>query len=128
MISLLILICLSAVKCENWCPFVKPNNNYKGLGIYRRFYRQTSNEYVMFNRAGAEWLFRITYDEQNKAFGLQFNNSVKRIQDDQVLYRFGSTEPQKLNRSTADCVVKSIPNTTVSTLIDNKINLVCIQF
>ena len=93
---LIILLISVSIDCENqrqnWCSLINPNGVYKGLGIYRRYnsWDYQSNELVMFNRAGAEWLFDVTFDQKKQTFNIIMrDNSVKKIDDKGVVHRFG---------------------------------------
>ena len=94
MFYILILLLISiSIKCENWCQRVKPNGTYKGLGIYHQFQAlETDSQFIMFNRAGAQWPFDVTYDGSDK-YDINWRfNEFKHYKDDGVLYRFGMYE------------------------------------
>ena len=116
MLYVIILILSSLfMECENqemksWCPLIKPNVPYNGLGIYRRFLDDSGNsDLVMFNRAGSEWLFTLTVRENHYHINL-VPDSVKKVEDKGVVNRFATFEKSKGYK---DCTVK----TTVKDLI-----------
>ena len=81
----------SVVIPQDWCHYVKPNGTYKGLRIYRRFLNKKGEaDYVMFNRAGDEWLFNVTHIESDE-YGIRLlDNTVKHIESNKgTVYRFG---------------------------------------
>ena len=89
-ISILLLISVS-IDCRDWCPYVKPNGTYRGLGIYHQFRSRDVKEsdYVMFNRAGDEWIFNIIHNGSDKYDIHLFNNTVKHIESNKgVVFRF----------------------------------------
>ena len=126
MFCLLILLLISvSIDCENHrqhlCSLIKPNGTYKGLGIYKRFFENYSEEFVMFNRAGAEWLFDVTSANMTGLFNIKLRaDSVKNVQDRGVAYRFSSYH---LSQTPMDCRVE----TAVKLLNYNKLVLFSIN-
>ena len=110
MFCLLILLSISdSIDCENqrqnWCSIVKPKGVYKGLGLYLRYYENKTEDLVMFNRLGTEWLFDVTFDQQNRSFNIEIKgNSVKYTVNKGIVDRFGVYE--YLNHSW-DCRVET---------------------
>ena len=94
-ISILLLISVS-INCEDsvvspldWCPIVKPNGTYKGLGIYHRFHSVKGEaNFVMFNSAGDEWIFELGYNRSHE-YGIEMlSHTLKRNTSEGVDYRF----------------------------------------
>ena len=99
MFCLLILLLVTfSIDCQNqtqdMCPIIKPNGNYEGLGIYRGYYwdkRRITSDYVMYNRAGSQWLFGVTFDEMTRSFDIKMiANSVHTTQHREVVHRFST--------------------------------------
>ena len=89
-ISILLLISVS-MNCEDLCPHIQQNGTNKGLGIYHRF-RSTDEkdaDFVMFNGAGYEWRFGLSYNEKDKYQIHMLNDTVKPTTGEGVAYRFG---------------------------------------
>ena len=112
MLFISILLLIVSINCEDWCPYVKPNGTYRGLGIYHRYRDSSGNaDFVMYNRAGYEWLFDLTYiGNQKYVFELR-NNSHKPIDDKLVVYRFAIYEKRYIGSPPwisqyLDCTVK----------------------
>ena len=83
---------LSLSECQDWCPFVKPNDTYKGLGIYRRFISTNQSDLLMFNRAGHQWKFDITSESDLPLEDMSLRmivDSVENTTDENVVLRFG---------------------------------------
>ena len=123
---ILLLFCVS-IDCQNqtlkWCSLIKPNGIYKGLGIYRRFFENRTDQLVMFNKAGAEWLFDVTSDYRTGVFNISVN-SVKNIPGKGVVYRFGTFHDiENTTKKSMDCRVE----TAVKLLNYNKLLLFSIN-
>ena len=92
MILILTLILLStSVRCYDWCPLVKPNGNYGGLGLFHRFadsLTDSGKDYVVFNRAGHEWSaqFKSATDLTLE----MIDSSVKAVEDKGIVNKFGT--------------------------------------
>ena len=82
------LLFVTYIQCYEWCPLVKPNGTYEGLGFYHHFVELGTGDYVMFNRAGSEWNVKFQSDKQLTLSLL--NNSVKSVEDKGILYKFGT--------------------------------------
>ena len=92
MFCVLILILISiSVDCVDWCPYVKPNGNYKGLRIYRRYLDSEGKaELVMNNRDRYEWLFELRKPGKDGKYLIDFRNeTIKSIDETRVFHRFG---------------------------------------
>ena len=122
LISILLLISVS-INCEDsvviprdWCPIVKPNGTYKGLRIYHRFLDiNGSEEYVMFNSAGDEWLFKLGYNGSEYDINI-LDDTLKHNTSEGVDYRFGIyfKEGTWLSRAVSlDCAVRQIVKTFI---------------
>ena len=124
MFSILTLILIAVgVDCYDWCPLVKPNGTYRGLGIYRRFRDSDGNsDFIMYNRFGAEWRFDLHPDNKSHPI-VMWDNTVKEIDDKEVVNRFGvyggvikkpvsATNP--VVYISIDCAVKTIVNKNFS--------------
>ena len=75
---------------SKWCQHIQTNGTSKELGIYHRFRNgKGEGDYVMFNRAGAEWLFNITRNGSDKYHIIWRFNETKLIEDKGIVYRFG---------------------------------------
>ena len=127
-ISIVILISVSidsmdsVVIPKDWCPYVKPNGTYKGLGIYPRFRTTDVKEidFVMFNRAGDEWLFNITHIGSDKYDIHLLDNTVKHTGYEGVLHKFGifihKRTSGRLDIKYWDCSVTSLQNNRYRTV------------
>ena len=114
-ISILLLISVS-INCEDsvfippdWCPYIKPNGTYKGLAIYRRYrsLEEKESDFVMFNRAGDEWLFKFEYKGKDNYDIHVLNDTLKRNTSEGVLFRFGIyRKRESIGRQYLDCSVK----------------------
>ena len=96
-ISILILISFS-IDCQTpttdqlkWCPLIQTNGTSKELGIYHRFRNKGGEaDFVMFNRAGDEWLFNVTHNRSQEYDIHLLYNTVKHIESNKgIAYRFG---------------------------------------
>ena len=74
----------------DWCQHIHTNGKLKDLGIYHRFRNgEGEGDYVMYNRAGAEWLFNITFDGSDE-YGIKWlKNTIEYIEDEGIVHRFG---------------------------------------
>ena len=52
------ILCLS--ESYDWCSLLKPNNTYKGLGIYHKFDSNGDGKYIMYDTNGKQWFFGIS--------------------------------------------------------------------
>ena len=110
-VSILLLIFVS-INCENsviiattdqlkWCPLIQTNGTINELGICHRFRDSLINaEYVMFNRAGAEWLFNVTYNKTNDKYGINLLYNTTKYKVEGFVHRYGlfSYEPKSDRR------------------------------
>ena len=116
-ISLILILTSVSIDCENWCPYIKPNDTYKSLRMYYRFRNDEGEaDFVMYNRAGAEWLFNVTHNGSDKYDIHLLYNTVKHTVDEAVLHRFGVLTKIKkrvwpvIVYSDWDCTVSSLQN------------------
>ena len=92
-----IIICFfffGLIECEDWCPLIAPDGNYKELGVTRHWkgFEERDAELVMFNRYGNEWLFNITADDNYSPQSVRIEmieGSVRKGPDSDVINRFG---------------------------------------
>ena len=90
---MLFVLFFGLTNCEDWCPFITPNDTYEELGITRNWTgaNEKDVDYVMYNRVGNEWLFNITgsgnYSPQSLNIEM-IEGSVRNGSDPNVIYRF----------------------------------------
>ena len=90
-ISLILILISVSIDCQKWCPLIETNGTYSGLGIYHRFRNYEGEaDFVMFNRAGDEWLFDVIYNGSDKYDIDLLYNTVKHIESNKrIVYGFG---------------------------------------
>ena len=82
--NLFIILCFffASITYYDWCLLIAPDGNYRELGITRHWETtdENSDEFVMYNKGGDEWLFDIIsgtdYSPQNMS--VQINEWSKR--------------------------------------------------
>ena len=60
----LIMVC---IKADEMCKFLKPNDNFEGIRLYRKYYDNKSviEKYFMINSIGSMWELSLDYDHHN---------------------------------------------------------------
>ena len=104
---LIVILLHFSVKTMDWCPLITTNGKYNGLGIYhRRVGLKSEHKYVMFNKLGHEWDFKISTQ-----FSIElFNDSVKTYNSTNVVNRFSTYTPLNLESNLwFDCDLISKP-------------------
>ena len=110
---------LTSVECEDWCSLIKPNGTYEGLGMYRHFGVKDKGfgSYVMYNRAGTQWMFGIRNTTDRHEIDLEMiDNSTKQWNHMNVVHRFGfyidhfstTTGGSVTDTVFVDCTVKTV--------------------
>ena len=106
---LLIALIFVLSECQDFCPLVRPNNEYKGLGIYHFVQKAVQNRYFMYNKEGQKWRFSIyTGGLPFKEWRIQMiRNSVEKFANKGVINMFGITfEDEKNLKFFVNCVIK----------------------
>ena len=89
---LISILFFSLIECQDWCPLIRPNLKYEGLGITNQWNSLNAKDLklVMYNKAGKEWVFKITGPHYTlKDMRIQLEKNSVAETNGIVLIRFG---------------------------------------
>ena len=104
---LLFVLFFGLTKCVDWCSLIAPDGRSHELGITRKW-KSTGEggvEFIMYNRAGKEWLFTFTAENIHSPKSIQIKideKSVRKGSDSDVIHRFGIYSEGKIKTGRHD--------------------------
>ena len=89
MFAVFVLIAvMTSVVSTDFCQFIKQNNQYIGIGLYRKFVSQTEDKYIVFSPDSTEMWELFIIENTNGDIEVNIGNKSNEVNELGVTHRF----------------------------------------
>ena len=89
MFAVFVLIAvMTSVVSTDFCHFVKPNDEYIGIGLYRKIVSKTQNKYLVFSPKSTEMWELFIVENSNGSIEVNVGNKSNELNKIGVTHRF----------------------------------------